>query len=142
MKKPVDFDELFPGRFIKAGELGERQVTLKIASVDMEELEGDAGKKIKGIVCFDGTPKQWVLNRTNATCLREMFGRKIPEWVGKRVTLYAGVWNSEPCVRVWGSPDIPEDRNIEVALPRRKPIRMTMHAVAARKGAKEPEAAQ
>lgn len=140
MKKPVDFDELFPGRFIKAGELGERQVTLRIASVDVEELEGDSGKKIKGIVCFDGTPKQWVLNRTNATCLREMFGRKIPEWVGKRVTLYAGVWNGEPCVRVWGSPDIAEDRNIEVALPRRKPIKMTMHAV--RKAQKEPEAAQ
>jgi hypothetical protein len=131
LPKPVDFDQLYPNRFLKAGELGEKKLTLTISAVDIEELEGDKGKKVKGIVSFEKTNKQFVLNRTNGTCIREMFGRKIPEWIGKRITLFAGEWNGEPCVRIWGSPDIDSDRSIEVALPRRKPIRMTMHVVRA-----------
>lgn len=129
LSKPVDWDQLYPGRFLKAGELLGKQVTLTIKSVDLDELEGDKGKKVKGIISFDGTPKQLALNRTNGTCLREMFGRMLPAWVGKRVTLFPGEWNGEPCIRVWGSPDIERDMKIEVALPRRKPIAMVMHAV-------------
>jgi hypothetical protein len=129
LQKPVDWDQLYPGRFLKAGELLGKQVTLTINSVDLDELEGDKGKKVKGIITFNGTPKQLALNRTNGTCLREMFGRVLAGWVGKRVTLFPGEWNGEPCIRVWGSPDIQADMQIEVALPRRRPIAMTMHAV-------------
>lgn len=126
MKKPVDWDELYPGRFIKAGELNGKKVTLTISDVDTEELEGDKGKKVKGIISFEKTPKKLALNRTNGTCLREMFGRKLSEWVGKRVVIFPGEWNGEPCIRIWGSPDIDRDMNIEVALPRRRPIPMVM----------------
>lgn len=129
LKKPVDWDEMYPGRFLKAGELLGKKVTLTIKSVDVEELEGDKGKKIKGVISFRETPKQIALNRTNGVCLREMFGRKLPEWEGKRVTIFPGEWNGEPCIRIWGSPDIRSDMQIEVALPRRRPIPMTMHAV-------------
>lgn len=129
MKKPVDWDELYPGRFLKAGELLGRKVVLTIADVDLEELQGDSGKKVKGVITFRDTPKQLALNRTNGTCLREMFGRKIPDWIGKRIAIFPGEWNGEPCIRIWGSPDIPEDKQIEVALPRRRPIPMVMHAM-------------
>ncbi len=128
-KKPVDWDELYPGRFIKAGELHGKKVTLTIADVTTEELVGDNGKKVKGILSFRETPKAIALNRTNGTCLREMFGRKLSEWVGKRVTIFPDVWNGEPAIRIWGSPDISSDMSIEVALPRRRPIPMTMHRV-------------
>lgn len=137
-KKPADWDELYPGRFLKAGELGDRKVTLTIASVDTEELEGDKGKKVKGIIAFERTPRQLALNRTNGVCLREMFGRKLDAWPGKRVTLFAAEWNGEPCIRVWGSPDITSDMSIEVALPRRKPTKMVMHAVRASQPGREP----
>lgn len=129
LKKPVDWDELYPGRFIKAGELLGKQVTLKIKSVDLDELEGDKGKKIKGVITFEQTPKQLALNRTNGVCLREMFGRKLSGWVGKRITIHPAEWNGEPCIRVWGSPDIAQDMTIEVALPRRRPVQMVMRAV-------------
>jgi len=129
-KKPVDFDELYPGRFLKAGELHGKQVTLKIAAVDTEELEGDAGKKVKGIISFERTTKQLVLNKTNGICLREMFGRQLAAWVGKHVTLFASEFNGEPCVRVYGSPDIAADMPVDVQLPKRKPIKMVMRKVA------------
>lgn len=129
LKKPVDWDQLYPSRFLKAGELQGKKVTLTISSVDLDELEGDNGKKIKGILSFKESPRQVALNRTNGVCLKEMFGRKVPEWEGKRITLFPGEWNGEMCIRIWGSPDIQEDKHIEVALPRRRPIPMVLRAV-------------
>jgi hypothetical protein len=132
LTKPVDWDELYPGRFIKAGEFKGKKPTLTIKDVDVESLAGDDGKeKVKGIISFVETPKQLPLNKTNGICLRAMFGRKLPDWVGKRVILYADKWNGEEATRIWGSPDITEEMAVEVKLPRKKPINMTMHTKAA-----------
>lgn len=127
LPKPVDWDELYPGRFIKATEFKGQKVTLRISEVRIEELVGDKGPQIKGVIGFERTEKQWALNKTNGLCLREMFGRKVQEWVGKRVTLFPSQFDGEDCIRVWGSPDIAEDKQITIALPRRRPFEMTMH---------------
>jgi hypothetical protein len=129
LNKPVDWDELYPGRFIKAADLKGKNVTLTIASVDLEELEGDKGKQIKGVVGFERTEKQLALNKTNGICLKEMFGKKVQGWVGKKVTLMPSMWNGEDCIRVYGSPDLSEDKEITVSLPRKRPMPMTMHKV-------------
>lgn len=130
--KPVDWDQLYPGRFIKTGDLQGKNVTLKIASVDLDELEGETGKKVKGIITFDKTDKQLALNKTNGICLKEMFGKKVQGWVGKRVTLMPALWNGEDCIRIFGSPDIEADKEITVSLPRKRPMKMTMHKVGAK----------
>jgi hypothetical protein len=129
LQKPVEWDELYPGRFIKTGDLKGKNVTLTIASVDLDELEGETGKKIKGVIGFERTEKQLALNKTNGICLKEMFGKKVQEWVGKRVTLMPSMWNGEDCIRVYGSPDLPESKEITVSLPRKRPMAMTMHKV-------------
>lgn len=126
---PVDWDELYPGRFIKAGEFKGKKPTLTITMVRIEELVGDKGPQIKGVIGFQQTEKHWALNKTNGICLKEMFGRKVQEWVGKRVTLFAGVWDGEECIRVWGSPDLEADKEVTVQLPRKRPFKMTMHRV-------------
>lgn len=128
--KPIDFDELYPGRFIKAGEFKGKQVTLRIAGVSIEELVGDKGPQIKGVVSFEKTEKVWALNKTNGICLKEMFGRKVQEWVGHRVTLFPSTWDGEECIRVFGSPDIAAELEITISLPRKRPYSMTMHRVA------------
>jgi hypothetical protein len=130
LPKPVDWDQLYPGRFLKAGELLDKKPSLTIASVDLDELEGDdRKKKIKGVISFEETPRQLALNKINGTCLREMFGRKVQAWVGKRVTLFKGEWNGEDCIRIWGSKDISSGLSIVVELSRRKPIPMRLHKV-------------
>jgi hypothetical protein len=129
LQKPVEWDELYPGRFIKTGDLKGKNVTLTIASVDLDELEGETGKKVKGVISFERTEKQLALNKTNGICLKEMFGKKVQEWVGKRVTLMPSMWNGEDCIRVYGSPDLPESKEITVSLPRKRPMAMTMHKV-------------
>jgi hypothetical protein len=135
LKKPVDFDQLYPGRFLKAGELLGKKVTVTITDVDLEELQGDDGtKKAKAILSFKETEKKLVTCKTNGVCLREMFGRKIPEWVGKRVTLFPDTWNGEPCIRIWGSPDLERDFEVEITLLRRRPFKKTMHAISKENG--------
>jgi hypothetical protein len=129
LQKPTSYDDLYPGRFLKAADLKGKKVTLKIVDVDIEELEGDDGKKIKGLVSFEGRQKKLIACKTNGLCLREMFGRQIADWIGKRVTIYEDQWNGEPAIRVWGSPDIAEEIRFVITLPRRRPFEKTLRKV-------------
>ena len=129
-RKPVDYDELYPGRFLKSGAFAElERKPLTIADVDTDELEGDKGKKTKGTITFTEVPQQLVLNSTNGQCIKAMFGRTLRDWHGKRIALFISEWAGEPALRVWGSPDIERDIEVEVKLPRKRPIKMTMHAM-------------
>lgn len=128
--KPIDFDELYPGRFIKSADFRGGKPTLTMIEVDIKEIEGNTGKQIKGVIRFKGKEKAWLLNKTNGLCLKAMFGRKPQEdWVGKRVTLYAAPYEGEEAIRVWGSPDIAAEMVVDIELPRKRPFKMTMHKV-------------
>jgi hypothetical protein len=130
LPKPTVYDQLYPSRFIKAGELLGKKVTLTIASVDLERLIGDDGKeKVKALVAFKETEKQLVMCKTNGLCVKAMFGKEIAAWIGKRVTIFEDSWNGEPATRVWGSPDIAQDLEVEISLPRRRPFKKTMHRI-------------
>jgi hypothetical protein len=129
----LTYDRAFPGRFIKAGILDGRNITLAIESAFMEVLEGDKGKENKLILTFVGKTLQLVCNKSNALCLREMFGSKISVWVGKRVIFYPTRVAFGPkqvdAIRVFGSPDIAAD--IEVAARvGRKNFKATMRRIA------------
>jgi len=131
--KPVDFDQLYPGRFIKAGELLGKKVTLTISDVELEGLMGEDGKeKAKAIVSFKESEKKLVTCKTNGICLKEMFGKSLADWIGRRVTIFPDVWNGEPAVRIWGSPDIPADMKVTISLPRRRPFEKVMHKTGGR----------
>ena len=129
--KPTVYDQLYPGRFIKAAELLGKKVTLTMTDVELEDLQGDDGKQqTKCIISFKETPKKLVACKTNGLCIKEMFGKELANWMGKRVTLFEDVWNGEPATRVWGSPDIDENIEVTVSLPRRRPFKKTLHKVA------------
>jgi hypothetical protein len=128
LKKPKSYDDLYPGRFLKAGNFNGKKVTLTIADYRREELEGEDGKKaVKAIVCFKETPMELVACKTNGLCIREMFGVSLPGWIGKKVILFPSTWAGKPAIRVWGSPDITKEQTLTVKLPRRKPFKMTLH---------------
>jgi hypothetical protein len=130
MAKPTVYDELYPGRFLKAGLLKGQKVTLTIKDVDLEGLEGEDGKqKQKAVLSFEERPMQLVMCKTNGICIKSMFGPTLAEWLGKRVTIFESQWNGEPCIRIWGSPDLQADMKVSVQLPRRRPFDMLLHAV-------------
>jgi hypothetical protein len=127
--KPTTYDQLYPGRFIKAVELLGKKVTLTIVDVELEDLEGDGGKKTKCIISFKETTKKLVACKTNGFCIKEMFGKELAAWRGKRITIFEDVWNGEPATRIWGSPDIEADIEVTVSLPRRRPFRKILHRI-------------
>ena len=128
----LSYDQLFPGRFIKSGEFQGKDVTLTISRVRIEELEGDGGKKVRGIVSFRETKKEWVLNRTNGECLKALWGKETDNWLGKRVTLWPAPFQDNltgektTAIRVRGSPDIDKPCTFELKLPRKKSATVTL----------------
>lgn len=132
---PVDWEEMFPGRFLKGADLRGKRPTLTVSRVVLDELEGDKGKQVKGIVHFEKTDKQLALNKTNGICLKSMFGRNPQDWVGKRITLHAEDWTDpktrekQLVVRVYGSPDIAADMDVAIVLPRKRPYTVTLRKV-------------
>jgi hypothetical protein len=144
VRRPVDYDELFPGRFLKAGLFKGKDVTLTVASVVLEELPTDQGtEKTRGVVSFKETKLQLVLNSTNAQCIAAMFSRKPQAWVGHKITFMPDRdkfgRETVDCIRVKGSPELTADLEIEVRLPRKKPKKRTLFKIATN-GAKPADA--
>lgn len=145
MSEDLDYDLLFPGQFIKAGEFNGRDVTLTIARIELMLLPQDkGGEKTRGVIYFQAAKKGLVLNRTNGECMKAMWGRNVADWVGKRVTLYPTMvkFGREDvlAVRVKGSPDLTEPLQIEIKLPKKKAAMVTMLPTGKKSAtAREPE---
>jgi len=125
------FDALFPGRFLKAADLGNAKATAQIESVVIEQLEGDKGVEDKVLVSFVGKQKRLVLAKINGISLRAMFGSDVRQWIGKRVTLYATadvmpLRRGEACIRVYGSPDIDRPLPVEWKPAKRNKLRWVL----------------
>lgn len=131
----------FLSQYISAAELiGKQPVTLTIGKVALERVEsmkinddaGAAKEKDRVVIYFEGSKsgRGWLLNRTNAECLKELWGRETDAWIGKRITLHAQNVRvgpkMEPGIRVLGTPEITEPRKFDLRLPRKKPIPMTL----------------
>jgi hypothetical protein len=76
-KEAHTFDDLYAGRFFKASQMQGRNVTLTIADVWTEELEGEKGADRKAILAFRETDRQLVLPKINGVCIRAMFGANV-----------------------------------------------------------------
>lgn len=130
LKPPVDWDDLYQGRFMKGGQIApDQKVILTIAEIDVELLMADDDtEKPKGVISFKETPMKLPLNKTNGICLRAMFGRDVRTWAGKQIVLYRGDWKGQPAVRIFGSPHLTENMQVEVKLPRRRAQQVTLYA--------------
>lgn len=120
----LTYDLAFPGRFLKADLLDGRHVTVGIAKVYQEVLEGEKGEETKLIIAFMGAKREIVCNKTNALCLKEMFGSKCAEWIGKRITMFPTKVNFGPkkvdAIRIAGSPDIEADIEVSARIGRKQ----------------------
>lgn len=137
----------FLGQYITAAELVGKEPTLTIERVTLERVEslqptGDegGGKTRDRIVIYFKEARGgrgWLLNRTNAECIKELWGRETDAWLGKRVTLYTQQVRvgpkMEPGIRVKGSPELQEPREFDLRLPRKKPIRTKLLPTPAKK---------
>lgn len=137
----MDFQLGFLSQYISAAELvGKDPITMTIDKVSLEKVESmkinddEGASKVKDriVVYFRGskTNRGWLLNRTNALCIVELWGRETDNWIGKRITLHAMNVRvgpkMEPGIRVLGTPEITEPRTFQLKLPRKKPIPTTL----------------
>lgn len=135
----MDYALMFPSKYVSAADLKGQDVTLTIATVEIQKLEGSDGTfKTKGLVTFEGAQKAWVLNRTNAEAMKLMWGAETDNWVGKRITIYPQKMkdpfsDSEIfAIRVRGSPDI--DKPAQATVQRgRKSIRVSVRPTATKR---------
>ena len=125
----MNFDDLYPTRFMKAGNLPVEKTTYTIKDIAKEQLQLDSGVEDKVVMSFEETPMQLVLAKVNAVAIKSMFGGDVRDWLGKRLTLYATTEimpfpkrRDEPCIRVYGSPDIEAEVICEWTPPKRRKL--------------------
>lgn len=87
----MNIHNLFPSKYVKADDLGGKEVPVQIARCAMERLSAGEGRpeEEKLIVYFRKATKGLVCNRTNAMAIAAAYGPETDAWAGKWIILYA-----------------------------------------------------
>lgn len=95
----MNVNDIFPSRFVKAHDLGDKEVTVTVKSATMEDMGHGAEKETKLCIWFERATKGFVLNKTNAMIIASMYGPETDNWKGKAITIYSarvkafGAWH-------------------------------------------------
>ena len=74
----------YPSTYLKAADLQDRNVTVIIDKIVMEDIGGDH----KPVMYFQGKEKGLVLNKTNANNISYAYGDETDDWPGRELVLY------------------------------------------------------
>lgn len=111
------------------------RMTLTIKAVRKAEIAFDGQEpKVQMIMSFQEIVSELTIAKVNAIPLIKLFGNNVALWRGKRVTFYATnqvmphpLRKDEPCIRVYGSPEIDEEISCEWTPPKRRKIVQKLH---------------
>ncbi len=78
--------DAFPSNFLKAADLNNRTIKLKMDKVIFEEIGQEKDKK--PVLYFADVKKGLVLNKTNATTIGSVHGQELEGWTGKEIELF------------------------------------------------------
>lgn len=78
----------FPSKYLKADDLEDRDWSVTIKNVLIENIGQGEKKEEKLIIYFRELDKGLVTNRTNANIIEKLYGDETDEWIGKPVTLW------------------------------------------------------
>jgi len=87
--------DFFPSNYLRAADLGGKEVDVTIDRVTSEDFEQDGQKRSKPVVHFRNKGiKPLVTNKTNAMLIATACGSEdYSTWTGKQVRLYADLVN-------------------------------------------------
>lgn len=90
MSETPDLDvlQMFDRSYMHAVDLGGKERHVTIERVEAGELKNKAGKQKKPVVHFKEFELPLALNKTNAATISRLYGGRVREWIGKRITLY------------------------------------------------------
>ena len=90
----------FPSAYIKAEDLNDKNHTLVMDRVKVEEVGDDT----KPVLYFRGAKKGLALNKTNANAIAAVYGEETDDWTGHEIVLFPTMTDfqgrSTPCIRV------------------------------------------
>jgi hypothetical protein len=81
----MDVNEMFPGRYIKAETLNGKARTYHVVAVERVKLSDGS---LKPVITFEDEDMKFILNRTNADSIVQIYGRDSDNWIGKLIELY------------------------------------------------------
>ena len=82
----MNISDAFPSKYLEHADLHGREVTKKIARVQMEVV-GQNGDE-RPVLHFIGEQRGFVVNKTNATALSSVYGDDTEGWRGRDVILF------------------------------------------------------
>lgn len=82
----MNLDDVFPSKYLKADDLRDREVTVTIARIVIEEI--GQSKDRKPVVYFQGKDKGVAFNKTNSNKIASVFGKNLDGWVGRQIVLF------------------------------------------------------
>lgn len=117
-------NDFFPSNYLRAGDLGNKELTVTIDHVESDVFENDGQKQTKPVVHFkDSGVKPLVANKTNFVMIAAACGEDTDMWPGKRITLYPDlvqfrgkVAEAVRCKRASASPSAAPDYNDSIDL--------------------------
>jgi len=77
--------EEFPSQYLKASDLGGREVRVTMARVEREKI----GTDTKLILYFKGKEKGLVLNKTNAFAIGDAYGEDTEDWYDQPLIMFS-----------------------------------------------------
>ena len=88
MQSYTTVSEIYPSRFLKSSDIGDSDLVLTIESVVPEDLSSTDHIELKPVLYSKEITKGFVLNKTNVNTIAHLFGERIEQWIGKKITLY------------------------------------------------------
>lgn len=83
----MNVNSAFPSNYIKASDLNDQAVTVKIRDVKVEQIGRD--KDTKPVLYFEGKTKGLVLNKTNAKKIAQLLeSQDTDDWAGRKIVIY------------------------------------------------------
>jgi hypothetical protein len=83
-------EEYFPSKYLKAADLGGREIKVIMQNVEREEVGTKDGRPdYKPVLYFKGKSKGVVLNKTNTTRITDHYGTNPDDWFDQPLILYS-----------------------------------------------------
>lgn len=83
----MNINQAFPSKYLKASDLNDQTVTVKIADVKIEQV--GQNKDTKPVAYFHGKTKGLVLNKTNSRKIAQIAGSpETEDWVDVEIAIY------------------------------------------------------
>ena len=81
----MKISETFPSKYLKASDLGGREIRVTMANVEMEKL----GDDMKPVIYFKGKEKGFCLNKTNSHTIVDAYGDDTEDWFDQPLILFS-----------------------------------------------------